>query len=211
MEKMKKIVVIKIGSSILMTERNKLDEFRIAHIADQVASLREEGFGVVLVVSGAVACGHKYINFTEDQDCLRQAAAGVGQSILTATFTNIFNQKKMQAAQLLLTKDNLYSMSKRQKIRNLLEFYIQSNFVAIINENDVLDLNSFGGNDHLAGDIAALLEANRLLILSTYEGSLFGVGGGKTKIEVLNLMRAKNIKTDILNGKAQDIILNTIL
>ena len=208
---MKKIIVVKIGSSILMTQRNKLDEFRIAHIADQVASLREGGFGVILVVSGAVACGHKFIDFTIDQEYFRQAAAGLGQAILTATFTNIFSQKKMQASQLLLTKDNLYSTSKRQRIKKLLKFYIQSNFVAIINENDVLDLNSFGGNDHLAGEIATLIEAERLLILSTNEGSLFGVGGGETKQEVMNLMKIQNIQANILDGKTQNIILNTIL
>lgn len=208
---MKKIIVIKIGSSILITQRNKLDEFRIAHIADQVAFLQEEDFGVVLVVSGAVACGNKFINFTTDQQYFKQAAAGLGQAILTATFTNIFSQKKMGASQLLLTKHNLNSISNRQKIKKLLEFYIKSNFIAIINENDVLDLNSFGGNDHLAGEIATIIGAERLLILSTNETSLFGVGGGETKQEVMNLMKMQNIQANILDGKIQNIILNTIL
>lgn len=208
---MEKIIVIKIGSSILMTQRNKLDEFRIAHIADQVASLREEGFGVVLVVSGAVACGYKYIKFNDNDQGLKQAAAGIGQSILTATFNNIFSQKKIQIAQVLLTKEDLNSVTEKERLKGLLEFYIQSDFVAFINENDVLDLNSFGGNDHLAGEITTLLSADRLVILSSQNGSLFGVGGGETKQEVISLMETKRIRADILNGKARDIILNTIL
>lgn len=208
---MKEIIVVKIGSSVLMTKRCKLDEFRIAQIANQVAFLKGEEFGVVLVVSGAVACGHKFVDFSKDEHYLKQAAAGLGQAILTAAFTNIFSQKKMQVAQLLLTKDNFYSISKRQKIKNLLKLYIKSNFIAIINENDALDLNSFGGNDHLAGEIATLIDAKRLLILSTHEGAQFGIGGGEAKQEVVRLMKTRNIKTDILDGKSQDIILNTLL
>ena len=106
---MKKIIVIKIGSSILMTKREKLDEFRIAHIAEQVFLLKKNGFGVVLVVSGAVACGHKFIDFSDDQKFLRQAAAGIGQAVLTSTFANVFSQKKINVAQLLLTQDGLFS------------------------------------------------------------------------------------------------------
>lgn len=211
MEKIRKTIVIKIGSSILMTQRNKLDESRIDHIADQVASLRAEGVGVILVVSGAVACGHKFISFSKDQRHFRQAAAGLGQAILTATFNNIFNQKEMQIAQVLLTKDSFDSSINKEKIKTLLEFYIQSGFTALINENDVLDLNSFGGNDHLAGEIADLISADRLLLLSTYEKSLFGVGGGVTKQKVINFMKTKNIQTEILDGKTNDVILSTIL
>lgn len=208
---MRKIIIIKIGSGILMTRHRKLDENRIAHIADQVASLKEEGFGVILVVSGAVACGYNYIKFTGKDQKLKQAVAGIGQSILTTTFNSIFSQKKMQIAQILLSKENLYSITQREKIKDLLEVYIKSDFVAFINENDVLSLNSFGGNDHLAGEITILLNADRLLILSSQKGSSFGVGGGETKQEVINLMKTKSIKVDILNGRAPDIILNTIL
>ncbi len=207
--KKKKIIVIKIGSSILMSHCGKPDESRIAHIADQIASMKEKGFEAVLVVSGAVACGHKYVDFSKDPQYLKQVAAGIGQAILTTTFTNIFNQKNLPIAQLLLTKENL-SISK-QKIEKLLKFYIQSNFIPLINENDVLELNSFGGNDYLAAEIASMLNVDRLLILSTYEKSLFGVGGGETKQEVMKLMKNKNIKIDILDGKNQDIILNTLL
>lgn len=209
--KIKKIIVIKIGSSVLMTQRQKLDEFRIAHLANQLAALREAGFGVVLVVSGAVACGYQLIKFSKDQRFLKQAAAGIGQAILTSAFTGIFDQKKMQIAQLLLIKDNLDSNSERQKIRELLDFYVQSGFVPMINENDVLDLNSFGGNDYLAAEMTTLIKAERLLVLSTEEGSPFGVGGGEAKQEAVDLMKLRNIKTDILEGRARDIILKTIL
>lgn len=208
---MKKIIVVKIGSSILMTQRNKLDEFRIAHIADQVVSLKEEGFGVVLVVSGAVACGYKFIKFTDEDQELKQAAAGIGQSILTMSFSNIFSQKKMQIAQVLLTKENLNSLTLMEHTKDLLEFYIRSGFIAFINENDVLDLNSFGGNDYLAAEIATLINADKLIMLSTYDRSSYGVGGGQSKTTVINQMKDKSIQTHILNGKSKNTILEVVL
>lgn len=204
-------IVIKIGSSILVTQRGQLDELRIAHIANQVLSLRKERLGVVLIVSGAVACGARFIKFSKQQKYLRQASAGIGQTILTATFSKIFSQKEMQIAQLLLTKESFHSEAKKQKTKSLLEFYIQSGFITLINENDVIDLNSFGGNDFLAAQITSLLKADRLLILSTMKGSIHGIGGGKTKLEAIDMLSRRNIKADILNGKSKNIILNTIL
>ena len=207
---MKKIIVVKLGSSILMTKREKLDEFRIAHIADQALSLQESGFGVILVVSGAVACGHKFIDFSSDQRCLRQAAAGLGQAVLTSTFVNIFSQKKMHIAQILLTKNNLDSVSERQKTKELLEFYIQLGIIPVINENDVMDLNSFGGNDLLAAEIGKLIDAEKVFILSTMEGSVHGIGGAATKHQAIKILAKENIETKIVNGKEKDVLLKLL-
>lgn len=207
----KDIIVVKIGSSVLMTKRCKLDEFRIAHIAKQIVALQKEGIGIVLIISGAVSYGSNFIDLSQKQYLLRQAAAGIGQIYMTCIFNSIFAQSNLQLAQILLTKDSLKKEAQKKKVRNLIELYVNSGFIPFINENDVLDLNSFGGNDHLAGEIAILIDTERLLILSTHEGSQFGIGGGETKQEVVRLMKTRNIKTDILDGKSQDIILKTLL
>lgn len=207
MEKMTKIIVIKIGSSILLTRREKLDEFRIAHIASQVASLQEDGFGVVLVVSGAVACGHKFVAFAKEEHLMRQAAAGIGQAIVTSIFTEIFAKKHLNLAQILLTKNDFKTIAEKQKIKNLLMFYLQTNSIPMINENDILDLNSFGGNDFLAVEIAKLLTADKMLMLSTMKGSAYGIGGGATKLEAINHLAKENIETAILDGKKKNILL----
>ena len=204
---MQKIIVVKIGSSILITKRGKLDEFRIEHIARQVLQLQAEGFGVVLVVSGAVASGFKFVSQIENQNILRQAAAGIGQTILISTFQGVFASKKIQIAQILLTQESL----KREDFKDLLEFYLSLNIVPIINENDVISLNCFGGNDLLASEIAFLVEAEKLLILSTYDKSFFGVGGGETKKQALEFMKTRNIKASILDGKKKDTILEAML
>ncbi len=201
----KKTVVVKIGSSVLLTKRNKLDEFRIAHIADQITSLREAGIGVVLVISGAVACGSKYVNLNDSIS--KRMAAGIGQIIISATFSSIFNQKGYQIAQVLLTKTDINS----RELINVLKRYVSEGFIPVINENDVVDLNSFGGNDFLGAEITTLLQAKRLIVLSTMESSVFGIGGGKTKQQVIKHLRKQNVKTEIINGKVKNILLNTIL
>lgn len=204
---MKKIIVIKIGSSILLTKRGKIDEYRVSHIASQVSSLQEDGFGVVLVVSGAVACGHRLVESIDDQISLRQAASGIGQAIVTSTFTNIFHQKKLKIAQVLLTKNVFYSFLAKQNLKQLLEVYAEIGAIAMVNENDVLDLNGFGGNDLLAVEIAALLNAEKMVMLSTMKGSLHGVGGGATKQQAVKMLAEEHIETSILDGKKKNILL----
>lgn len=208
---MKNIIVIKIGSSVFMTKRNKIDEFRITHIAKQVNALREKGVGIVLVISGAVAYGSNFIDLSSKQAHLRQAAAGIGQVYTTCIFNNIFFLAGLQLAQILLTKDLLKSEDQKKNVRNIIEQYIELGFIAFINENDVVDLNSFGGNDHLGAVIADVMQAQKLLILSTMEGHAHGVGGGKTKQEAINFLAGKNIDAGIVNGKTKDILLSTIL
>lgn len=208
---MKKNIVIKIGSSILMNQHKKLDEFRVTHIAEQVLKLQFEGLGVVLVVSGAVASGFNFVNFEESDENLRMAAAGIGQAILTSTFQQIFALKKLQIAQVLLNQENLIVESDRDKVNKLLLFYLNSGFVPLVNENDVISMNSFGGNDILASEIASLISAKKLLILSTYDKSFFGIGGGETKEKTLKEMKARKIQARILDGKHKNIILEAVL
>lgn len=207
---MKDIIVVKIGSSVLMTEQNMLDEVRIAQIAKQISALQKEELGIVLVISGAVAYGSNFIDLSSKQNHLRQAAAGIGQIYITSAFNRIFTQNNLQLAQILLTKDSLRE-EQRNRIKSLIEFYVNTGFITFINENDVLDLNSFGGNDLLATEVTTLLQAKKLLILSTMKGSNHGVGGGQTKQEALEILSKRHIEASILNGKAKDILLYTLL
>ncbi len=213
-----KIIVIKIGSSVIITKRNRLDEFRISHIADQISQLQKNGFCIILVISGAVACGfitdrcdRLHMLSKTDFSLLRQAAAGVGQVHLITAFDNIFRQKQLTIAQILLNKNDLKNDAKRQKIAEILEFYFQSGIIPIFNENDIIDLNSFGGNDFLAAELTLALSAKRLLMLSTNAPSRYGVGGGKTKKMASDLLSKNNIDTIITDGKVKNIILKQVL
>jgi len=203
---MKEIIVIKIGSSVFMTRQHKLDMRHITHIAKQVLVLKNKGFGIVLVISGAVAHGSNFIDLSNKQIQSRKAAAGIGQMFVSSAFNSAFGKENITLAQILLTKDSLKSGEQKKEIKKLIEFYLESDFVSFINENDVLDLNSFGGNDHLAAEIAKLLKAKKLLILSTWEGSLHGVGGGDAKQKAVSMLSNNKIEASIVNGKTKDII-----
>lgn len=208
---MKNIIVIKIGSSILLTERNKLDEFRIAHIADQILTLKEKRYGIILVVSGAVACGINLLKISTLDTTHRQVAAGAGQAYLTSVFFEVFSKKHLQMAQVLLTKDLLQSEEKNIRIKSIIEYYLQSGIISVLNENDVIDLNCFGGNDYLAAEVTKLVDAKQLLILSTMDGSKYGIGGGKTKLETIDILKRNNILSKIVDGKIKNIILKNII
>ena len=204
---MKKIFVIKIGSSVLLTERNKLDEYRVSNIASQIVRLKEAGFGLVLVISGAVGLGSNYIDINNHDLIKKRAAAGIGQAILISYFNTIFKEKNLQVAQVLLTKKDLNS----KDITDILKYYLDAGFIPLINENDVVDLNSFSGNDFLGAEITSLLSAKKFIMLSTMKGSKYGVGRGETKQEVIELLKSKNIVTEIVDGKLKNILVNTIL
>lgn len=204
---MKKIIVVKIGSSTLLTKRNKLDLFRIAHIAGDVAVLRTKGYSVVLVVSGAVACGSRVVPLTSALS--KRASAGIGQIKLTGAFANSFEDKGMQIAQILLTKQDF--IQKKSAVRKLLMYYIDSNIIPLLNENDVISLNSFAGNDYLAAEISKLLQSGQLVMLSRMQKSVFGVGGGEAKERVRRILKKHAIETYIVNGKAKHAIQGALL
>ncbi len=201
---MTKIIVIKVGSCVLLTRRDRLDEFRIANLASQIAALKELGFSVVLIVSGAVACGSKVISL--ESSLARRAASGIGQIELINTVSRICQEKKISVSQILLTVNDI-----NDDFKAVVEFYLDHGVIPVLNENDVIALNCFGGNDFLAVRVASLLNAQQVLMLSTMEGSGYGVGGRDSKLEAVRQLRNQGIKTNIVDGKRQNVIIKSII
>ncbi|MEK7526544.1 MAG: hypothetical protein AAB546_03635 [Patescibacteria group bacterium] len=206
----KKIIIIKIGSGILLTKRNTIDKFRLAHIADQVFDLKKQRVGVVLVVSGAVAIGANFVDVLQGS-LNKQIAAGIGQTHLISIIQSIFNKKGLQVSQLLLTKDLFTKVKLKNQIKKVLEICAFSEIVPVLNENDVVELNSFQGNDFLAERVTQLLSANKLIILSTMQGSVYGVGGGQAKQQVIRALSKINIPVEIVDGKARNVIMGVTI
>lgn len=204
-------VIIKIGSGTLLTKRGKLDEFHLAHIAGQVRKLHDSGMGVILVISGAVAYGVEHLRAINNTTTSRQVAAGIGQIAVISAIQRLFAEKDLIVAQLLLTSHTLNSDEERKKVREVLDHYLWSGIVAVINENDVVDLNGFGGNDLLAAHIAQLVDAHQVLILSQMTRSVHGVGGGETKRLAIETLEKEGIRAQIINGRDKDVILENIL
>ncbi len=168
-----KRVVIKIGSGVISDEHG-LDTDKITNICDDVEQLRQRGFEVVLVSSAAIAAGKHVLGIKGRPQTipLKQAAAAIGQSRLMREFKDGFHQHNLQAAQVLLTRDDLANRRRYLNARNTLMTLLEYGVIPIINENDtvVVDELRFGDNDNLSSMVTNLVEAHLLVILSDVDG-----------------------------------------
>jgi glutamate 5-kinase len=167
-------IVVKIGSSLVTNHGQGLDHARLSSIAEQIAYLKEEKKTVVLVSSGAIAEGMQRLNWKKRPHELYklQAAAAVGQMGLVQTYESCFYNHKLQAAQLLLTHEDLSDRKRYLNARSTLTTLLDMNVVPIINENDSVatDEIRFGDNDTLAALVTNLIEADVLVILTDQAG-----------------------------------------
>jgi len=168
-----KRVVIKIGSSVI-SDSHGLDIERITSLCDDVHQLRQRGYEVILVSSGAVAAGKADLGITGRPQTipLKQAAAAIGQSRLMRTYKEALRKHGIIAGQILLTRDDLANRRRYLNARNTLMTLIDHNVVPIINENDtvVVDEIRFGDNDNLSAMATNLVEGQLLVMLSDVDG-----------------------------------------
>jgi glutamate 5-kinase len=169
-------VVVKVGSRVLTREDGTLDDARVAAIADQLARVRLDGRKPVLVSSGAVAAGMGRLGLKRRPTDLAdlQAAAAVGQSRLIESYNKALAPHGLNAAQVLLTAEDLQHRTRYLNVRNTLLALFHVGAVPIINENDTVAVDelaiSFGDNDRLAALVTNLLRAPLLVLLSDVEG-----------------------------------------
>ena len=177
-------IVVKIGSNILSEGASGLNQRRIGSISKAVATLMEAGNEVVLVSSGAVAAGMMKLSLARKPADVRQkqAVAALGQSHLMWAYERSFRKHGLQAAQMLLTRDGLSDRQMYINAKNTLLTLLSYGVVPIVNENDSVATEElkFGDNDHLAALVAALAEADRLVILSDVDG-LYDADPKRTK------------------------------
>jgi glutamate 5-kinase len=165
--------VIKVGSGVI-SGVDGLDTAMIDAVAAGVRGLRQQGYEVVLVSSGAVAAGKGTLGITGRPPTipLKQAAAAIGQSRLMRAYKEAFLPRDVNVAQVLLTRDDLANRRRYLNARNTLMTLLEYGVLPIINENDtvVVDEIRFGDNDNLSSLVTTLVEANLLLILSDVDG-----------------------------------------
>lgn len=168
-----KRVVIKIGSGVI-SDIDGLDLDRIANLCEDVHTLRQRGYEVILVSSAAVAAGKADLGIVGKPQTipLKQAAAAIGQSRLMRAYKDALAKYDMKAAQILLTRDDLANRRRYLNARNTLKTLLEYDIVPIINENDtvVVDELRFGDNDNLSAMATNLVEAQLLVILSDVDG-----------------------------------------
>ncbi|PKO87743.1 MAG: glutamate 5-kinase [Betaproteobacteria bacterium HGW-Betaproteobacteria-12] len=169
-----KRLVVKVGSALVTNNGAGLDLAAIDDWARQIAALRQQGKEVVLVSSGAVACGVQRLGWGRRPKTIheKQAAAAVGQAGLVEAYEAAFCKRGLHTAQILLTHDDLADRTRYLNARSTLTTLLELGVVPIINENDtvVTDEIKFGDNDTLGALVANLIEADALIILTDQTG-----------------------------------------
>jgi len=167
-------IVIKIGSNVLTRKDGLPDLDRIAHLVEQVAELKKQGLEIILVSSGAVASGRSLIDVSEKFDAVaaRQLLASIGQVKLINTYAQLFEKFDMLCSQVLVTKEDFRDRMHYLNMKNCLDLLLQHQVIPIVNENDVISVTElmFTDNDELAGLIAAMLNAQALIVLTNVDG-----------------------------------------
>ncbi|HWH13346.1 MAG TPA: glutamate 5-kinase, partial [Miltoncostaeaceae bacterium] len=173
------VLVAKIGSSTLVDAEGRVRDDVIAARVRDLVRLRRQGHRPVLVSSGAIACGFRPLGFRERPVALPdlQAASAVGQGLLFRRYLEAFAPHDVTPAQVLLTSADLDRRSSYVNARTTLTRLLELGAVPIVNENDTTatDEVTFGDNDVLAAQVAILLHATWLVLLTDREG-LYGPG-----------------------------------
>lgn len=169
-------LVVKIGTSVLTGGSDRLNRPFMVDLARQVAGLREQGVQVLLVSSGAIAAGWEHMGFPPRRRSksvpLRQVLAAVGQSRLMHFYEQVFDIYGIKVAQALLTRDDLRDRRRYLNARNTLNLCLERGIVPIVNENDAVATTEIrvGDNDNLSAQVAGLIDADLLLILTDIAG-----------------------------------------
>ncbi|HWD88356.1 MAG TPA: glutamate 5-kinase [Mucilaginibacter sp.] len=200
-------IVVKIGSNVLTQSDGLPDLPRIGHLVEQIAVIRKQGVEVILVSSGAVASGRSMISVSEKSDAVaaRQLLASIGQVKLINTYSSLFGQYDILCSQILVTKEDFRDRLHYLNMRNCLEVLLQHQVIPVVNENDVVSVTElmFTDNDELAGLIAAMLNANALILLTNVDG----IYDGDPKIAGSKLLEAIDSSAElpsfVASGKSQ--------
>ena len=179
-----KRIVFKLGTNTIANKDGSVALSRIYSFIESLAELKKQGREIIIVTSGAVGMGAKYLKNTDKVDpiSLKQACAAVGQCKLMHFYEDAFEKFDITSAQVLLTADDFSKRKKYLSMRNTLNTLLELGVIPIINENDTVSTNElecykendvevcFGDNDKLSALVASKLDADLLVILSDVDG-----------------------------------------
>lgn len=171
-------LVVKVGTTTLCGESGRPQPARLSAIVGQIAALHVSGRSVILVTSGAIAAGRAEVGVTATSVTLadRQALAAIGQPILMREYSRRFAARAIRVAQVLLTADDLAVRRRYLNARNTMTALLRRRIIPIVNENDTVatDEIRIGDNDTLSAQVAILVGADLLCILSDVDGLYTG-------------------------------------
>ncbi|HWL54188.1 MAG TPA: glutamate 5-kinase [Chthoniobacteraceae bacterium] len=232
-----KRIVFKFGTGILTRpDTNTIDDGQIKRLSAEVAALARQGHECLIVSSGAVGAGLMVLGRSE-RPCeliAVQACAAVGQGHLMKMYGRAFDEYGLHVAQLLLTHSDLDSHIRHTNAGNTLEWLLrQGDVVPIINENDSVAVEElrFGDNDQLSAEVARMVKADLLVLLTTAHGLMNGdrvvpevrdvdavldfvqptkgkysIGGMASKLQAVKKALRAGIRTVIATGRQPGVI-----
>ena len=169
-----KVIVIKIGSSLLVDEKKNIRKKWLSSFAKDIHKLKSKNKKIVIVSSGAIALGCKKMNYNKTglKVDKSQAIASIGQIELMNLFSQIFLKFKLNISQILLTLDDTEERRRSINAKRTLENLFKLDYIPIVNENDTIATSEikFGDNDRLASRVAQITNADTLVLLSDVDG-----------------------------------------
>ena len=194
-----KTIVIKIGSSLLIDNKQKIRRKWLYEFSKDIKYLLNKNKKIIIVSSGAIALGCKKLSLNKKNLKLdkSQAVASIGQIELMNLFTEIFLKTKINISQILLTLEDTEQRRRALNAKRTFENLFRLNFVPIVNENDSIATSEikYGDNDRLASRVAQISGADSLLLLSDVDG-LYTNNPKKDKNAEL-IKEVKNINKNI--------------
>ena len=202
-----KIIVIKIGSSLLVDNKNKIRKKWLSSFAKDIKKLKSQNMKIVIVSSGAIALGCKKMNYNKSSLKLdkSQAIASVGQIELMNLFSQTFLKFKLNISQILLTLDDTEERRRSINAKRTFENLFELDYIPIVNENDTIATSEikYGDNDRLASRVAQITNADTLILLSDVDG-LFTKNPKLFKDAKL-IKRVDHLKNEIKNINVKGI------
>ncbi|MFZ2258586.1 MAG: glutamate 5-kinase [Clostridiaceae bacterium] len=168
-----KCLVLKIGSSSLVSEDGRVQQNFIDQISMELKTLQSSGWEVIVVSSGAVAMGRLlYGKATRKSLSQKQALSAIGQRHLINLWEGALSKSDIMTSQILLTRDDFKSRKRMLNFRNVLTELLKMGTIPIINENDALSSDEIrvGDNDTLGALVAVAAGASDYVIMSDIDG-----------------------------------------
>jgi glutamate 5-kinase len=235
---MRRPVVVKLGSSLVAGPGGRVRRAVVRARSREIGELVRAGTPVCVVSSGAIALGLPRLGLTARPRSLPklQAASALGQARLQSVWDQALGREGLAAAQVLLTAADVADRGAYINARNTLAALFALGAVPVVNENDATatDEIAFGDNDALAAQVAILVQARLLVLLTEVEGvysrapgtpgavllelgaeagaaelgdgSPLGKGGMRSKILAAELAASAGIPTVIAAGAGADVL-----
>ena len=198
-----KIIVIKIGSSLLVDDKKKIRKKWLLSFAKDIKNLKSRNKKIIIVSYGAIALGCKKMNYQKSSLKLdkSQAIASIGQIELMNLFSQTFLKHKLNISQILLTLEDTEERRRSINAKRTFENLFQLDYIPIVNENDTIATSEikYGDNDRLASRVAQITNADSLILLSDVDG-LFTKNPKKFKDAKL-IKKINNLNKDISDIK----------